>query len=161
MAADFDSEFYKKVGTDVFSEMSAEWIDGIKKTVKADLATQNKETGVTDRTLNNDNFDRAFAETIGETVDIEMDGTGYLFDDSFKTVTPAGVSATDFENWWRGINDKKLEGSYTMSGVDVDAQTFSDYGSAHFIGNGKYRVKIRGEYVYKNGVPLVLEYGSE
>lgn len=159
--ADFDSEYYKKIGTEVFSEMSPEWNEGIKKTIKADLAVQNKETGVTDRSFNSDNFNKAFAETIGEIVDIKMNDTGYLFKDSFKTVTPSGVSATDFENWWRGIDDEKLKDCYTMSGIDVDAQTLDGYGSAHFIGNGRYRVKIRGEYVYKDGIPLILEYGEE
>lgn len=157
---DFDDAFYKKIDPSTFGEASPEWLAGLKNAVKANLASQNRNSGVTDRTLNSGNFDQAFKEVVGEVVSLEQDGSGYLYDDTFKAAAPIGVSAEDFSNWWLGLKDKDLGDAYTMSGIIVDGKTAVSSGTLGYIDNGKYRLRVKGELVYKDGKPLVLSYGE-
>lgn len=156
---EFNEAFYNKIDINTFGEQSPEWVAGLKDTIKALIASKNKEKGKADREFDNDIFNEAFKEVVGDIATIDIDGTGYFWDKTFKVPTPKNVSAADFEYWYKDIKDGDLDGAYTASGLIVNSYALHEYGSLRIVGDNQYRVYYNNQPVFnEKGEPFILSY---
>lgn len=156
---DFDEVYYNRIDESMFSEMTSEWRGNLKKTVKSTMAKINYDEKKNDREVEDDYVKQAIKTVVGDIANIEMDGSGLLWDSSFKVPVPRGTSIDDFEDWYEDIDDNSFLEALTLAGKRPTAKEIHKFGTLHFVSDGKYRVRLNGELLYdKNGAPFVLTY---
>lgn len=156
---EFNEVYYKAIGNEMFMDVSPEWRDNLRKTVKARLAKINQDKGKTDRQIDNSDIETAVKDVIGDIAKIEMDGSGWLWDSSFKAPAPQGKTADDLENWYLSLTDNDVAQAVTLSGHKVTIADVHAAGKLSFAGDGKYFVRMNDQLLYRpNGKPFVLTY---
>lgn len=156
---DFDTYYYKEIGSDLFADASPKWREGLKKSVKSYLAKINFDNGKTDRTVDNSKVKEAVQSVIGNIVTYDRPGLG---SGEFKTVAPRGLSADEFNDWIDSLQSDVFKSAVTLDGYVPTADEVREYGSLTYYGPSKYRVFINGSPLYNpDGNPFVLTYGKE
>lgn len=156
---EFNKVYYETIGNDSFLDTSPEWRDNLRQTVKARLAKLNLDKGKTDRQIEKSDIKTAIKDVIGDIAELEMDGSGWLWDSSFKAPAPQGKTADDLENWYMNLTDNDVAQAVTLSGHKVTIADIHTAGKLSFAGDGKYFVRINGQLLYlPTGKPFVLTY---
>lgn len=159
---DFYSAYYNIVDDNMFADISPKWNENIRETVKARLAALNKARGKTDRLVDPDTLRQAVTDVVGEIATLDMDGSGWLWDSSFKVPVPQGKTAEDLENWYMNLTDKDVDEAVTLSGHKISIDDLHGFGVLSYAGDRQYRVRINGELLYTaDGKPFILTYKDE
>jgi len=134
----------------------------IVQTTKAVYVAMAIEAGTIDGTFKKDLIDAALEQVTGGILEIEADGSGWFWDDTYRIQPPArGVTANQFQNYLGGLRSGDID---EMGGVlaftSDEAVEQIQEGVLVNIGQGKYIVNIGSGYLLnKNGDPFEFEYG--
>lgn len=134
----------------------------IVQTTKAVYVGMATEAGITDGIVDTDLLQSAVEQVTGEILEIEADGSGWFWDDTYKIQPPArGVTANQFQNYLGGLRPGDIDemGGVLAFSSDEAVEQIQE-GVLVNIGQGKYIVNIGSGYLLnKNGDPFEFEYG--
>ena len=134
----------------------------IIQTTKAVYAAMAADASITDGIVDTDILDKALEQVTGGVLEIEADGSGFLFDDKYKIQAPArGVTEAMFEKYLGGLRPGDIDQmGGTLAFTSAEAVDKIQKGALVNVGQGKYLVNIgSGFLLNKDGDPFEFEYG--
>ena len=149
-AKDFDNK-YSTAFKGMFAYKSPEWEKGLKNSIKAYIAADNRQKGRNSSSAFSDSFDEAVETLVGQKVRIN----------GVPTVAPADVEPADFRKWFKGLDDKAFDKAVYENGNTVTAALAKSSGNLHYMADGIYLLSVDGEIVFdEEDKPFTLKYGE-